>query len=114
MRNELAALHHYGSELPDSPPIPSGIVKVYGRKGLIFVSFCTLFGLSLLCQMSVWGLGKAVLKRNGESMDCSGRYVFFPVRKTGFCLSQSGGCLDGGEFCLNLPFVRVRDLDCVS
>jgi hypothetical protein len=48
------------------------------------------------------GIGKAVLKRNGESMDCSGRYVFFPVRKTGFCLSHSRGCLDGGEFCLNL------------
>ena len=35
-------------------------------------------------------------------MDCSGRYVFFPVRKTGFCLSHSRGCLDGGEFGLNL------------
>jgi hypothetical protein len=30
-------------------------------------------------------------------MDCSGGHVFFPVHKTGFCLSQSRGCLDGGE-----------------
>ena len=113
MRNELAALHHYGSELPDSPPIPSGIVKVYGRKDLIFVSFCTLFGLSSFVSSVGLGIGEVVFKRIGESMDCSGRHVFFPVRKTGFCLSQSRGCLDGGEFG-SISFVHVRGLDCVT
>ena len=73
---------------------PLGLSKYMDGKVWFLHSVCVI---SFVSNVGL-GIGKAVLKKNGESIDCSGRYVFSPVRKTGFCLSHSRGCLDGGEF----------------
>ena len=65
----------------------------HGRFCLILVFFsCTILTkLSFMRSYSHVCLVK-ISKEVGDH-DCSGRYVFFPAHKAGFCLSQSGDIL---------------------
>jgi hypothetical protein len=74
----------------DSKNISSGIVNIWAELSEFdfFVYFYCVSNHPVGDRLGN-GIGVVGLKRNGESI-CSGRHVFFPAQKVGFCLSHQG------------------------